>query len=405
MRTKVILSIIGVLLLLLIGWWVQWFYANHEQKTREIKTDISPLAKRNPLLAADLFLRRIGRQSESVSGRDFLLNPPEGKGLLVVNRLGGSLPAERQEALLDWVRRGSHLIISPPSGWTEEAGQNNSLFDFLGVEVYQQNGPDNEEEASESAGISEIDQQVKLSPIVFEMPAFDGEMTVAFTDQLALFDSLGHADWQVESDEGAHLLQFEMGRGKITVLGDQDFFSNDRIGEHDHALFLARLAADSPRTWLLYSSDMPSLLQLLWRHATELVVSLLLLLLMFVWFLTQRSGPIRGGAHLQRRNLMEHLAAVGHYIWRTDQAEKTFRRSQVALEQRWVGRHPLLNGMPQDERCQWIADHVGLTPEAVEWALYGSIQGEHEFIKVSAIQQKLIAQLYNQQGLSAQGER
>lgn len=405
MRTKVVLSVIGVLLLLLIGWWVQWFYANHEQKTREIKTDISPLAKRNPLLAADLFLRRVGLQSESVSGRDFLLNPPEQKGLLVVGRLGGSLPEARQEALLGWVRRGGHLVISPPAGWDSEEAQAHSLFDHLGVEVFRQDHVDTEDVVSDTDSMVLKDAAEPLSPVLFEMPAAPGEVAVAFTDQRALFDSLGHADWQIESDEGAHLLRFEMGLGRVTVLSDQAFFSNDRIGEHDHALFLARLAGELPRVWLLYSSEMPSLLQLLWRYATEWVISLLCLLLVIVWFMTQRSGPIRRTVAPGRRNLMEHLNAVGQFVWRTDRAEAIFLRSQTALEQRWLSRHPLLSAMPQEERCQWIADHAGLAQASVFQALYGRFQGEHEFIQVTATQQKLMVQLDKQRDLGAQGER
>ncbi|MCW8891298.1 MAG: DUF4350 domain-containing protein [Sedimenticola sp.] len=395
MRTKVVLSVMGLLLLLLVGWWIQWFYANHEQQTREIKTDVSPLAKRNPLLAAELFLRRIGLQSESVSGRDFLLNPPEATGLLVVSRLGGSLPEERQEALLAWVRRGGHLVISPPSGWGDDDAQANSLLDYLGVEVFW---PDSEGQEGDSSGAA-LGSADAHAPILFQLPGVAGEVAVAFTDQRVLFDSRGHAEWQVESDEGAHLLQFDIGRGQITVLSDQAFFSNARIGEHDHALFLAQLAVSSSRVWLLYSSEMPSLIQLLWRQASELVISLMGLLLLIVWFMTQRSGPVLVAESFGRRNLMEHLIAVGHYVWKVDQARETFTRSQAALEQRWLTRHPLLAGMKQEERCQWIADHAGLMPASVSQALYGHYQGEHEFIQVTATQQRLVAQLYKQRNI------
>jgi hypothetical protein len=209
-----------------------------------------------------------------------------------------------------------------------------------------------------------------------------------------LFDSAGHADWQVETDEGAHLLQFDIGQGKVTVLSDLVIFTNDQIGEHDHALFLARLANDLPHVWLLYSSDMPSLIQLLWRHATALMISLCTLFVLLMWSLTQRSGPLLENRHEIRRNLMEHLTAVGHYLWRTDKAAETFKNAQAALEQSWLRRHPVLVNMQQAERCHWIADHIDMTQHAVERALYGSYQGEHEFIQVTAIQQKLVAALF-----------
>ncbi len=385
MRTKVVLTMIGLLMLLLLGWWVQWFFAHHEQKSRDIKADVSPLAKRNSLLAADYFLQRLGRVSESVSGRDYLLNPPAETGLLIVSKIGGAIPPERQTLLLDWVSQGGHLVISPNAERDDEK-YDNSLFEYLGVEI-------NRSKQDAEAAINQ-DGLDKLLPVVFAMPDFPGEVAVAFTDKYSLFDSAGHADWQVETDEGAHLLQFDIGRGKITVLSDLAVFTNDQIGDHDHALFLAQLASDLPHVWLLYSSDMPSLIQLLWRHATALMISLFTLFVLLVWSLTQRSGPLLESGQEVRRNLMEHLTAVGHYIWRTDKGAETFRRSQIALEQNWLRRHPVLMTMQQPERCHWIADHVDLTQHAVERALYGSYQGEHEFIQVTAIQQKLVAALF-----------
>ena len=400
MRTKLVWGGIGLLLLILLGSGVYWFFQNHEQRTREISVDVSPFAKRNQLLAAERFLDRLGIVTESVSGRDHLLNPPQQSGLLLVSNLGSSLPADREEALLDWVKRGGHLVITPVNEWDDdEASGGNNLLDSLGVQlIIRESESDPEDESAED----ESDQ--KLLPVVFEMPGFTGEVAVAFSDQRVLFDSEEQADWWIETDEGAHLLQFNLGRGKITVLSDHDFFSNKSIGEEDHALFLALLARDQKRAWLLYSSDMPSLFLLLWRHATSLVVSLLCLILLLVWFLTQRSGPIKSTDLIIRRNLMEHLSAVGHYIWRTDHAAQTFKQSQAALEQAWHRRHPILGTMERGARCEWIAEHVGLTPQSVEHALYGDYKGEQAFIQVTVAQQKLAAQLRNQQGLGSKGE-
>ena len=103
MRSRVLLSLLFLLLLSLLGWGVVWFLDNYEQRSREIRSDVSPLARRNPLLAAEWFLDRLGIPSDSLSGRDHLLNPPSQPGLLLVNRLGGSLPPARQKALQEWV--------------------------------------------------------------------------------------------------------------------------------------------------------------------------------------------------------------------------------------------------------------------------------------------------------------
>jgi len=55
-------------------------------------------------------------------------------------------------------------------------------------------------------------------------------------------------------------------------------------------------------------------------------------------------------------------------------------------------------------RCAVIAERTGLTPRAVEQALYGDSEGEQGFIRTSAIQQKLAVGLKRAGGETAQGE-
>lgn len=403
-RNKLIWTSIAALLLLLAGWGMQWFFANFEQRTREVVEGMSPAAKRNPLLAAERFLNRIHVVTESVSGRDRLLNPPAEPGLLLVYRLGVNLPAEREQALLAWVRQGGHLLITPQDVWDEETETSgNSLLDMLGAQlVLRDNGQDQSDEPDAEPSANSSD---KPAPIRFQIPGVDEPIAVAFSERRVLFDSLGHADWKVETNEGGHLLQYALGQGKITVISDLQPFSNPSIGEHDHALLLALLVGDQQQAWLLYSSAMPALPILVWRQAPGLVISLLALGVLLVWSLTLRGGPVRPMGQPVRRNLMEHLAAVGGYLWRTDQAAGAFLHSQAALEQAWRRRHPVLGAMEQAARCQWIARHVGLPTQLVEQALYGEYQGEQGFIQVTAIQQRLAAQLRIQKEQTSNGEK
>ncbi|WP_428608008.1 DUF4350 domain-containing protein [Sedimenticola sp.] len=402
MSNKWFWALISVLLLLLAGWGVQWFLTNYEQRSREIVTGMSPEAKRNPLLAAERFLNRIHVTTESLSGRDRLMTPPSESGLLLVYRLGVSLPPEREQALMDWVRQGGHLLITPQEVWDDEAqSSGNNLLDALGVHLVLRDAED--EGADETADTDQPDQAPQ-SAVQFDTPNSGQRIGVAFSDRRVLFDSQGRADWAVETEAGAHLLQFQLGQGRITVTSDLEIFANGAIGERDHALLLALLVGDQRKAWLLYSSAMPALPVLLWRLAPGLVLSLLALGLLWVWSLTRRSGPLLTSGQPLRRNLLEHLAAVGRFVWRTDQASGTFRQSQAALLLAWRKRHPILNTLEQAACCQWIAQHAGLTPQAVERALFGDYQGEQAFIQVTAAQQKLAAQLRIQKGQDL-GER
>lgn len=385
MRGKSTLIIFSLLLAGLIGWGVQWFLENFEQKTWETRTEVSPQARRNPLLAAERFLSRLGVASESISGRDRLLSLPKEPGLLLVNHLGLSLPPEREKALLDWVRRGGSLVITPGQEWDQEQESGgNHLLDELGVRLSISHSD------SEDAGDEESDS--KIEPIAINFPGYYQPIEIEFNPARLLVDAKGTAEWGARREgreDGYHLLQYNLGKGRLTVLSDNDFLSNDAIGKRDHALLLGLLVNGHDRAWLLYSSNMPSLLYLLWRYATQLVISVVGLLLLLLWRMTQSSGPRLESSETARRNLMEHLRAAADYAWHTDRARRMFQASRSAIDQEWHRRHPILGQLEPAEKCEWIAERTGLAPRAVESALYADYAGEQEFIKMSAVLQKL----------------
>ena len=388
--------ILGVLLTGLAGWGVHWFLTHHERHSKDIRTGVSPQARRNPFLAAEHFLSRLGLESESISGRDQLLNPPPEPGLLLVNNLGPSLPPEREEDLLNWVRQGGHLVVTPGQVWDEEkeTGGNN-LLDALGVRLLSLEVEDEDEEPT---GVEENGQSGEKTAVSIDMPGYRQPLQIAFDPDLILVDRSGLADGRSRAEEDGYLLRYSIGQGRLTVLSDHRIFTNDEIGEGDHALLLAVLAEGQERAWLLYSSNMPSLLRLLWQNAPQLLISCLLLFSLILWRMMLRTGPLIGKKRENRRNLMEHLDAAAGYAWRTDRARGMFDATQRALEQKWRRRHLALGRLDRRARCEWIAERAGLTPDEVEMALYGDYSGEQEFTGVSAAQQRLTEILWKDRG-------
>ena len=388
--------ILGVLLTGLAGWGVHWFLTHHERHSKDIRTGVSPQARRNPFLAAEHFLSRLDIDSKSISGRDQLLNPPREPGLLLVNNLGPSLPPEREEDLLNWVRQGGHLVVTPGQVWDEEkeTGGNN-LLDALGVRLLSL---EVEDEGEEPTGVEENGQSGEKTAVSIELPGYRQPLQIAFDPDLILVDRSGLADGGSRAEEDGYLLRYSIGQGRLTVLSDHRIFTNDEIGEGDHALLLAVLAEGQERAWLLYSSNMPSLLRLLWQNAPQLLISCLLLFSLILWRMMLRTGPLIGKKRENRRNLMEHLDAAAGYAWRTDRARGMFDATQRALEQKWRRRHLALGRLDRRARCEWIAERAGLTPDKVEMALYGDYSGEQEFTGVSAAQQRLTEILWKDRG-------
>ncbi|MEJ1381908.1 MAG: DUF4350 domain-containing protein [Candidatus Sedimenticola sp. (ex Thyasira tokunagai)] len=393
MRGKISIALAALLAVALAGGITWWFFNNFERATRESRSAVSPQARKNPLLAADYFLSRSGIESRSVSGRQRLLKMPKEPGLLLISHLGPSLPPERESELLNWIEDGGHLVITPEQERDEESeSSGNHLLDELGVELLIIDS-DELEDAVGSVAVDEknrddpTNEKVKLTAI--DYPGVALPVNIAFQPQRILLDSKEQAEWGGWDEQGYHLLQYAIGRGRVTVLSDNRFLTNNQIEKGDHALLLWLLARDHERAWLLYSSNMPSLLRLLWSSAPQLMVTALILLWLVVWHLGLTSGPRLADSTFLRRNLLEHLQAAASFSWRVDRAQKMFESSRRAVEQEWQRRHPILARLDRRERCEWIGEQTGLSARAVESALYGDYSVEQEFIRISSVLQKL----------------
>jgi len=375
-RLVIRLAVLILLLTLsgLIGYWV---WSNFESEPYTLRSEMSTEARRNPLLAAERLLTRLGLQVESQGGRKYLNEPPPQVGLLLVKDLGAPLPAGRVNALLEWVEAGGRLVVSP--GLLQDEEVSHLIMDMFGVTYVRDTG----DETEEADSISLPGQEERPLKVDFDADAW---FEVESADEY----------WQAPAGDAPHLLIFDWGEGQVVFLSDSDFFTNQRIGEEDHAVFLAELAADQGRAWLLYSTQMPSLPALLWRWAPYLMSSLALLGLFLLWHFGRSAGPRLCTEEGQRRNLLEHLRASAEFAWRLDPKQGSLEAARRQVEKRWLASHPQLQRLEQGARCQWLAERTGMNAGSIEQALYQGQDEGGQLIKTTAILQRLLAALHPQ---------
>ncbi|QYZ65600.1 MAG: hypothetical protein OI74_14255 [Gammaproteobacteria bacterium (ex Lamellibrachia satsuma)] len=380
MKGRLLILFALLLLLAVVAGMAAWFLDNFERRSTEVRLGMSAEARRNPLLAGEIFLQRQGLDVKSLSGREYLTKPDADVGVLLVKDLGPSLAPERETALLEWIEAGGHLIVSPGRAPDEDESGNHLLASF-GVSLVEYAESDEEES---QAG----------NPVSMEYTGYDEPLQVEFDIRRELMVERDDTDWLVPGLNGYHLVGFQLGRGFLTILSDNRFFTNTRIVEHDHALLLALLTEDQGAVRLLYSANMPSLLTLIWKNAAYAVLSAILLLLLSIWRLTYRSGPILNTGEHARRNLLEHLQAGGEYLWKLDRAVALRERSADIVEKRWLQRHPQLARLDQQQRCSWIGQRSGLSAQTVYETLYVVPVEEQKMIQASANLQRLLAALH-----------
>jgi len=412
---RIYLWLLGALVVAGLVWYAYWFASNFEEATREVRTNISPEARKNPYLAAELFLRQSGLDARSHAARDiFALNPGENDTVLLGSHSRYFLE-RNQGKLEDWIRAGGTLILVPDRNPFDDE-KPLPLLKELGVKLAfteedtkadgnntpGQCKPENGEasgnndtaatdDPKQDEGNQDRDKRYRTVTFRSEHP---GEFEARFLRDRYLKAKGPEPDVVVGEHGKPNLLMYSLGTGTVTLLSDADLFQNDMLGKKDHA-YLLSLLAESPGTiWIFYSADMPSLLSLLWKHMPYLLLTLIVLLLLAGWGMLFKSGPRLQPRGEVRRNLLEHLGATAEYSWRVDKARQLFEDNRNAIEQAWRRRHPQLNTLDQAERCEWIAEKTGLTARAVERTLYDQIGAEQDFIRASSVMQKLATQVH-----------
>ncbi len=336
---------------------VAWFLRNFERRPMDMDVGWSLAARRNPFLAAESLLRRLGHPVEAVAGRGPLRDLPPTRDLLVVNGLG-PLNQGRRAALQAWVEAGGELLVTALEPSDGDSPRPDDFLAGLGVRLRE----------AETPGSAQGRVKVPVT--------FTGEplpLNLSAPARLYLEDTADRAQSAALAEDGqARLLQVPLGRGHITLSADNRFLTNAGIGEHDHAALLARLAApaDGGKVWLLYDSAVPGLLATLWRAAPQAVLAGALLALGFVWHLGRRLGPLEPQPERGRRDLMEHLEAGAGFLWREGRAGQLSAAARGRVEGAWLRRHPPLRALGQGQRAAWIAARLGLAEVDVERALY-----------------------------------
>ena len=367
---------VGILALSIV--FFKTFFIKYEKESRSMP---SVKAIKNPFLAAERFLTQIGMNAQSLSDRRLLIDLPSVNDLIVINIFGGNLPKDREDLLISWIKSGGSLIVTTDRFWDEKLLKSgNNLLDRYGIR------PTLKSKCKKDHKHQSFDIQKSVLEIELGQ---NKTAKVSFTSNKILLDTQGIAEKKYYGENGNHFIQIKMEQGRLIVLSDNEFLKNKYIEENDHAYFLADLVQGRSKIWLLYSSNMPSLLSIIWNNAFYFVICFLILLLFCILRLNLKSGPLITQNNNVRRNLMEHLEASGNYLFKLDKGAKMLKEVQKSTERSLKERYFFTTNKTRSEKCIAIAKQTNIQAKIVNDALFGDVEAENDFINKSMILQKL----------------
>jgi len=425
MRVKIQINRIQVLItlgvLLVSACALLWFLNNYERKEYEIRTNLSPEARQNPLLAATLFLQQMGITAESHRGRDLLVNLPPAGDALVIFKQSGALSPTQLDTMYEWIKAGGHLIITPKrvlSDTQDEAGDDD-IVSRLGVKLrYSDSNSDcscdSENDSEDDDNITEVLDDTPVTEEKSENPESESaleatepdapeendfeivsaelsglHLNIEFANYTYLEEGELDPDFCLVSakHDGAYLMQYIYGRGKISVLTDNAIFTNSELEDTGHGYLLGWLVKDNPKVWLLYSNNVMGVFALVYKNLPRFLVSLTGFILFCLWMCQYRIGPVGRYDTQGRRNVLAHIDGIGQFNWSLDRAATLLARTREPVIAYWTQR--ALNKTSGKIDIEKVADLSGMEQQQVTTALYGKVETEQDLIMVCLCLQNL----------------
>jgi len=391
---------------------VTLFFSSCEKRSIEVPRGYKGEASRNPYLAAQRLLERLGTPVSSFRELPIALDLDPREATLILPTPRRSLGRARARELMRWVEDGGHLIVVSWQLFDDENRFPDLVLDPLGVRQYLNESDEPEPEAPEPGEPEPPDEPApgvtKASATQAEAEEDEPELARAvFPDRAAPLEVEFDPEYRIELDaeaedarvseigdaNGVHLVTVRAGRGVVTALTDDYFLTQPVIADWDHAELVYRLthfAGRSGPVWIVFGDEFPGALALVWRHGWMVVASAALVLALWLWSASRRFGPIEPDPPGERRELMEHVRAAGRFQLRSGAARGLLAATRDALLERLHERHPSLATLSPAAQAEHLAGLSGLPRESVARALaFGSEADSSRFVQDVAILEKI----------------
>jgi hypothetical protein len=387
------IALIGILLIVL--GWLGLLAAQQLQPYEEtLEHGPSPEARANEYLAAEMFLRQQKISIKRADGLDALKDlPATGQTLMLFGPRHNMTPRQAR-LVLEWAAKGGHLVFVAEEIWNEEEGRSGDLLlDSLGVQqssTYDEDEGEDSEDADQSATDeeelveieSDTDEQAETATDGDEAAGEDRypELTkiyleneeapayVEFDTSFHLLDTENRAYAWANSGEATHMLQLEHGQGLVTVLTDAWLWQNHSIGDYDNAWLLWYLSQESAVT-LVYSTARDNLFSQLLKHYPAALAALALLIILLLWHVGMRHGPLLSPPAHARRQLEEHLRAGADFLLRRAGQQHLLTNLQRDILRRARHRHPGFERLAVAEQWQVLGRLTRLPSAAISAAM------------------------------------
>lgn len=313
-------------------------------------------ARYNRFFALEQILENMGQPASSSVLLDRVLPGLRAGDTVVIGDDIGRITPVQAGHLADWVRSGGHLVFAPPI----YASHDVPLLDAFDVLVDQK------------------DKQV-CSTLSVDAPtkndAKQSSMTLCGFGFHLKAQARTRADVVVSAaaDTALVFARVKEGRGTVSLLGDMRVLSGDNLKNLPEQQFAQRVLAPNfgqGRVYLLYELIGNSFWVNLFLRGWPALIASLLLILGWMAMRSERLGPLVPAPAAHRRALLEHIQAVGEFLFRRDSGRSLHRLACDAILARLHRTDPASVMLKSHELYAWLAQRSRLDANHIENAFH-----------------------------------
>lgn len=362
--THIVVSLIVVVM----GLSIWFFVTNFDLVASKAPLGPSAKARKDPYLAAGRLVDALGVPAEGFAS---IASVPEETVVIYLAGDRAGFVGRRQDDLVSWVESGGHLVLVLQKPQNDDAWEDENepvrdeLLLNLGITAYPV-------------------PSSSIETISTPLPGDSKRRVNLEIDGLATLDSREDPIFEIkDSADSVVLLTVARGFGRVTAIVDDDWATNEKIGDHDHAtLFWELVKGTEPSgLWLVRGDDLPGFMALLFRYGWPALLAFGVLVLCWVVRAGARFGPLLEVEVGDRRSLLEHLDAAGRFLWRCHAHEPMLRPVRENLVREIGRRRPAWARISDEDKVARLAELSDLSTERVQHALMEEKIGDaHGFV-------------------------
>jgi hypothetical protein len=337
-----LLAVLAVIALAVGG-----FFALFERKETTTSAPDRGEARYNRFFALEHSLNALDVPARSVNSLSEQRVPLKAGDTLVLGEGLERIDVDAAARVAGWVRNGGHLVLAP--GWADAAAHTPLLeaLDVLQPKRFDES-------------CVELDTELpKTAPNA-------GERSFTFCGPRFLPKSEDAPDgWIGDRQKGYAYARVSVGDGEVSLLASVEPLSYRELQHTAQQRFAWRVLAplgDDGKVYLLYALDGPSLWVSLFTRGWPALLALGVLLAGWMAMRSERLGPLMPAPSLQRRALLEHVQAVGEFVYRRDGGLSLHGLASRTVLERLRRHDPLSAALEGEALYQRLAERYGVDP-------------------------------------------